>query len=140
MPMIMTGPRQYTDAALAAKNGLKEWHPPAGEPAWGTAAYATRAAARTRAKAPKPPPQPGRAVVSRAAPAARTAAQDYATLPPPPTSTVALAYMSPHELARQRGLVRRWLAMAKGGPLTAVDRGMVADAEARLHQLWQFGG
>ncbi len=140
MPMIMTGPRQYTDAALAAKAGLKEWHPPAGEPAWGTADFAVRAAARTRAKAPRPQPQPGRAVVSRAAPAARTAAQDYATLPPPPTSSVAPAYMSPHELNRQRALVRRWLAMAKTGPLTPVDRGMVADAEARLHQLWQFGG
>ncbi len=136
MPMIMTGPRQYTDAALAAKNGMKEWHPPAGEPAWGTAEFAVRAAARTRAKAPRP--QPG--AVSRAAPAARTAAQDFATPPPAPTSTVAPAYMSPHELARQRGLLRKWIAMAKSGPLTPVDRALVAEAEARLHQLWQFGG
>ena len=138
MPMIMTGERRYTDAAFAAKAGLKEWRPPAGEPAWGTAEYAIRAAARTRAKGPQP--QPSRAVVSRAAPAARTAAQDFATLPPAPTSTVAPAYMSPHELGRQRGLLRKWIAMAKSGPLTPVDRALVAEAEARLHQLWQFGG
>jgi len=131
---VQTGPRRFTDAALAVKLGLKPYKVPSAPV---KAAKPATAKAAPVSRTPSPPAPASRP----AAPA--SAAPASMALPPSPKSYMHPRFMGPHEQRAATAELKKWLRVADVvrayAPLTPSQAHEVDLAEARLAELAQFG-